>query len=108
MPVITPLQKIERVKKFGGRYITVKVQGNTFDDANQLAQEYVLKHKMAFVHAFNDEEVIAGQGTIGKEIIEELGEKLEVVVVQIGGGGVISGIASDVKEANPKVIVIGV
>ncbi len=105
MPSITPLQKIERVKNFGGSFVTIRVEGDTFDDSNNLAQQYSKKIKAEYIHPFNDEEVISGQGTIGKEIIEE--RKVDFVFIPIGGGGLISGIASYIKEKSPRTIIIG-
>lgn len=106
MPTVTPLQKIDRVKNFGGNYITIRVEGDTFDDANKLAQNYAQKIKAEYIHPFNDEEVIAGQGTIGKEILEK-DSGIDYVIVPIGGGGLISGIALYIKEKHPETLIIG-
>jgi threonine dehydratase len=108
MPVVTPLQKIEKVKHFGGKYGEVKLVGNTYDEASKAAHEYCRKMNAIYVHPFDDSLTIAGQGTIGKEIYEELKGKLDVVVVPVGGGGLISGIATYVKNKNPKIDVVGV
>lgn len=106
MPTVTSLQKIERVKNFGGSFIKIYLEGDTFDDANRLAQDYAKKIKATYVHAFDDEEIIAGQGTIAKEILEEERD-IDFVFVPIGGGGLISGIASYLKEKSPKTVVVG-
>ncbi len=106
MPEITSHQKIKRVVSFGGPFIKICLKGPNFDEANQLAQQYAkITHKV-FVHAFNDETVIAGQGTIAKEILEQ--EKgIDFIFVPVGGGGLISGIASYFKEYSPKTKIIG-
>jgi threonine dehydratase len=90
MPVITPNQKIERVKHFGGEYVNVKLVGNTYDDASDASHQYCDEHGAVYVHAFNDPLTIAGQGTIGKEVYEDLNGKLDMVVAAVGGGGLIS------------------
>jgi len=107
MPEITPKQKINKVMSFGDGFIEIKLIGNTYDEACSFASEYAKKHNSIFVHAFNDEKVIVGQGTIGKEIFEELGEKLDFVICTIGGGGLISGVSTYLKSKNPQINVIG-
>lgn len=106
MPSVTPKQKIAKVRKFGGEYIEIKSEGNTFDEASKLAQEYCQKEGMIFVHAFNDAITIAGQGTIGKEILEQKPDT-DYVICAIGGGGLIGGIGSYVTQVNPNIKVIG-
>jgi threonine dehydratase len=107
MPRITPNQKIEKVKQFGGEYVTVHLIGETFDDAFAASLEYSNKEKAVYVHPFDDTDVIAGQGTVGKEIYQELGKKADVVVIPIGGGGLISGVGSYLKNKNPYITVVG-
>jgi threonine dehydratase len=85
----------------------VVLEGATFDEAAAHASALQQEHGFTSVHAFNDELVIAGQGTVGLEIIEEL-PKVSVVVVPVGGGGLISGIATAVKALRPEARVIGV
>lgn len=108
MPISTPNQKIERVKYFGGEYVKVKLFGDNYDEAKEKAVEYAKEKNMVFVHPFEDEKVIAGQGTIGLEILEDLQEKIDAVFVPIGGGGLISGIAIALKSVLPDVKIIGV
>lgn len=108
MPAITPLQKIDRVRQFGGSYITIKLVGQTFDDASKAAQKFVQETKAIYVHPFNDPATIAGQGTVGKEIYEQLDGKVDVVIAGIGGGGLISGIGTYLKEKNQKIKIVGV
>ena len=104
MPVYTPPSKIIATKSYGA---TVVLEGITYDDAAEAAKKYAKKNKMTFVHAFNDPYVIAGQGTIGLEINEELPE-VDVVLVPIGGGGLIGCIAIALKTLSPHIKIIGV
>lgn len=108
MPVVTPNQKVSKVRNFGGNFAEVRMVGDTFDDAAKAAKEYCEDNNMVFVHPFDDELVIAGQGTIGKEIVEQLEAKPDYVMVAIGGGGMIAGIASALESMSPKTHVIGV
>lgn len=108
MPAITPLQKIERVKQFGGSFVTVKLIGQTYDDASSAAHAFCESTKAIYVHPFNDPLTIAGQGTVGKEIYEQLDGKVDVVVAAIGGGGLISGVGTYLKAKLPKVKIVGV
>lgn len=107
MPEVTPRQKIDKVRKFGGKYVEIVLTGKTFDDANASANEYCTKRKMVFVHPFNDARTISGQGTVGLEIYQEL-SKLDMLVAPIGGGGLISGVSTYLKSKNRNIKVIGV
>ena len=104
LPEFAPLTKIIATKNFGGEVI---LHGNTFDEAVSYSRELQEKHGYTYVHAFDDELVIAGQGTIGLEMVEALPD-LTTVIVPIGGGGLISGIATAVKSLKPNARVIGV
>jgi threonine dehydratase len=104
MPIYTPPTKIIATKSYGA---TVVLEGITYDDAADAAKKFAEEKKMIFVHAFNDDFVIAGQGTIGMEIFEVL-PQVDVVLVPIGGGGLISGIALTLKTLKPNVTIIGV
>lgn len=104
MPLTTPLIKIENTRRLGGRVV---LAGEIFDEAYQEALSIAEREGLAFVHPFNDPLVIAGQGTIGLEILEQVPD-VDVVVVPIGGGGLISGIATAVKERKPSVRVYGI
>jgi len=108
MPVVTPTQKIERVKYFGDGYVQIKLVGQSYDEATLAAKEYSHKTEAIYIPAFDDELVISGQGTIAKEIYETLGGKINFVLVPIGGGGLISGISTYFKEKNKDIEVIGV
>lgn len=107
MPVTTPNQKIEKVKKFGGVFVDIKLVGNTFDEASHASQEYCRERNAVYIHPFDDPHTIAGQGTVGKEIYEELGGKLDAVVACIGGGGLISGISTYIKSVSTHIAVYG-
>lgn len=104
MPRHAPLTKVEATRGFGAEVV---LHGETFDDAAAHAQRLAQQHGYTPVHAFNDQLVIAGQGTIGLELLEALPD-LTCLVVPIGGGGLISGIATAVKTLKPGVRVIGV
>jgi threonine dehydratase len=107
MPEVTPKQKITRVRHFGGEWVTIELVGNTYDEAAHVANKFCLDKGMTFVHPFDNLSTIAGQGTVGYEILEDLPD-VEVFVVPIGGGGLISGIGAYVKHKNPAIQIIGV
>lgn len=108
MPVITPTQKIDKVKHFGHKFVEVQLVGSTYDDASIAAHKYCDEKNAVYVHPFDDPLIIAGQGTIGKEIYEEVESPKELIVITaIGGGGLISGIASYLKQKNPNISIIG-
>ncbi|NLB92098.1 MAG: threonine ammonia-lyase [Bacteroidales bacterium] len=104
MPVFASPLKVIATRAYGAEVVLI---GDTFDDAVNAAVEFGKKSGATFVHPFNDPYIIAGQGTIGLEIFEQLRE-IEDVVVPIGGGGLISGIAIALKQLNPRIRVIGV
>lgn len=108
MPLVTPPQKIERVKYFGQDFVDIELVGNNFDEAEFEARKFAKKEGKIYVHPFDDLDVIFGQGTIGKEIFEQTSGKLDYVLVPVGGGGLISGIALYLKNKNKKIKVIGV
>lgn len=104
MPIYTSPAKVIATKSYGG---TVVLEGATYDDAALAAKNYAEEKKLTFVHAFNDKYVIAGQGTIGIEIFEEL-PTVDTVIIPIGGGGLIGGIALTLKTLKPGIKIIGV
>ena len=107
MPTPTPQQKIERVKNFGGKFVEIQLIGNTYDEASAASKEYCHEKDMIYVHPFNDPLTIAGQGTVAKEIYEDIDGKLDVVVSAIGGGGLISGVSSYFKQKSSHVTIFG-
>ncbi len=108
MPNPTPNQKISKVRKFGKDYVEIILVGDTYDDAYQAALEDQQINKTTFVHPFNDLEVIAGQGTIAAEILDQASEALDYILVAVGGGGLISGVGSYIKTLQPQTKVIAV
>ena len=104
MPKSTPLIKVESTKQYGAEVV---LHGDVYDDAYKKAKELEEKEGYVFVHPFNDEDVLDGQGTIALEILEELPET-DIILVPIGGGGLISGIACAAKILKPEIKIIGV
>lgn len=105
MPVTTPSIKVEAVKSLGGEVI---LHGDTYDDAYAHARQLEKEQQLTFIHPFDDPDVIAGQGTIGMEILEQTNTRISAVFVPVGGGGLISGIAAYIKAVDPGIQVIGV
>ena len=111
MPVTTPLQKIGQVRFFGGKFVTIKLVGDTFDESAKAAQEYTKSEGMTFIDPFDDYNVQAGQGTVAYEIYEqaqEEGVSFDSILVPVGGGGLISGVATYIKDVAPSIEVVGV
>jgi len=104
MPKTTPLIKVQSTKKYGAEVV---LYGDVYDDAYQKAKELEAQEGYVFVHPFDDIDVLEGQGTIALEILEEMPDA-EVIVVPIGGGGLISGIAAAAKMIKPDIKIIGV
>ena len=104
MPESTPLTKVNGVKHFGAEVI---LHGANYDEAYAYATKYADENSLTFVHPFEDEEVIAGQGTVALEILDQCKE-LDSIIIPIGGGGLIAGMATAIKEINPNIEVIGV
>jgi threonine dehydratase len=108
MPATTPRQKISQVKLFGGDRVEVVLTGDTFDDSYAEAVKYTNENGRTFVHPFDDPKIIAGQGTVGMEIMAEMSEEVDYVFAAIGGGGLISGIGTYMKSISPSTKIIGV
>jgi threonine dehydratase len=106
MPITTPQQKISKVIQFGGSYVDVCLEGTTFDDCYEIAKNYSNKTNITFIHPFDDERVIEGQGTVGLEILEDL-HNPDYVIMPVGGGGLAAGVSSYIKEHSPKTKFIG-
>ena len=107
MPAITPKQKINQVKMFGGNNIEIVLTGDTFDDCQTHALEFTKQKQMTFIPPFDHPKVIEGQGTVGKEILDEVTD-LDYIFIPIGGGGLCAGIGEYFKTYAPATKLIGV
>lgn len=105
MPETTPSIKVDAVRDLGGEVILC---GDNYDEAYAHARILAQEQQLTFVHPFDDPDVIAGQGTVGVEILEQATTKIDAVFVPIGGGGLMAGIATYIKESNPEIRIIGV
>ncbi|MED4953594.1 threonine ammonia-lyase IlvA [Paenibacillus macerans] len=108
MPSTTPNQKVKQVKRFGGEHVEVVLTGDTYDDAYEEAMKACTEGGMTFIHPFDDPKIVAGNGTIGMEIMESLNVPADYVFVTIGGGGLVSGVGTYLKTVSPQTKVIGV
>jgi threonine dehydratase len=108
MPQTTPKQKIGQVKMFGRDYIEVILTGDTFDESSERAIEYAEKENAIFIHPFDDYQIIAGQGTAAVEIMNDIHEPVDFVFGSIGGGGLMAGISTYIKNVSPHTKMIGV
>lgn len=108
MPVTTPNQKIDQVKMFGGQFVEVKLFGDSFDDSQKAASEFCIKNNSTFVHPFDDLDVIAGQGTVGLEILDDIDRPIDYLFMPVGGGGLASGVGSVFKNLSPATKLIGI
>lgn len=108
MPKTTPKQKIKQVQLFGKSFVEIVLVGDTFDDAYASAIEYATENYKKFIHPFDDFKVIAGQGTVGLEILSATNQSIDYVFVPIGGGGLAAGLSTVFRELSPKTKIIGV
>ena len=108
MPVTTPRQKIEQVRMFGKEFIEIILTGDTFDAANSAAIAYAKENNKTFIPPFDDPKVMEGQGTIGREILNQSKEPLDYIFVPIGGGGLASGLGAYISQMSPDTKIIGV
>jgi threonine dehydratase len=108
MPTTTPQLKIDAVSRLGGSAVNIVLHGDSYSDACAHALELEKKLKLTFVHPFDDPDVIAGQGTIGMEILRQHNQPIHAIFCAIGGGGLISGVAAYVKQVRPDIKIIGV
>ncbi len=104
MPEATPLIKVSGVKSHGANVI---LHGSNYDEAYEYAMRYTKEHNKIFIHPFADDEIIAGQGTLALEILENL-QEIDMFIIPIGGGGLIAGMATAIKQLRPDIKVIGV
>jgi threonine dehydratase len=108
MPTTTPQVKIDAVNARGGSSVKVVLHGESYSDAYQHALSLEKKHQLTFVHPFDDPDVIAGQGTIAMEILQQHQEPIDAIFLAIGGGGLIAGVGAYIKAIRPEIKVIGV
>ncbi len=105
MPGTTPGIKLDNVRRLGGKVI---LHGDTYDQAEEFARQQVTERQLSFIHPFDDPAVIAGQGTIGAEIVRQHMDPIAAIFVPVGGGGLIAGIAAFIKQIRPEIKIIGV
>jgi threonine dehydratase len=105
MPRTTPDIKVRSVKARGARVV---LQGDSFDEAYAYSQKLVAEKGMTYIHPYDDPEVIAGQGTIGMEILRQMKEPVDAIFVPVGGGGLIAGVAAYIKALRPEIRIVGV
>ena len=108
MPNPTTRQKVDKVKMFGQNFVEVVLTGDTFDDAYRVAMDDCLKNQKVFIHPFEDEKVMEGQGTVGLEILEDMKDAVDFLFLPVGGGGLASGVGSVFKQQSPLTKIIGV
>lgn len=108
MPVTAPQVKVDAVRRFGGAHVEVVLVGDSYSDAQAAAARMQAQHGYTFVHPFDDAAVIAGQATVGMELLRQHAGPLHAVFVPVGGGGLLAGVAGYIKALRPDVKVIGV
>ena len=108
MPSTTPSQKVNKVKFFGKDKVEIILVGDTYDAAADEAKIFMSKHKKQYIHPFDDEKVMEGQGTVGVEILEDCDVAIDYIFIAIGGGGLVSGLGSYFRQMSPKTKIIGV
>lgn len=108
MPVTTPKQKLEQVEMFGGHFVDIKLFGDTFDASKNAALDFAETSGAAFIHPFDDVQIIEGQATVALEILEQKKEATDFVFIPIGGGGLASGISTVFKQLSAETQLIGV
>lgn len=108
MPSVTPKQKVEQTKLFGGDWVTVVLEGDTFDDSSDAAKKFCAAEKKTYIHPFDDPKIIEGQATVGLEILEQTKKPIDYIFVAVGGGGLASGLCAVFKTLSPETKIIGV
>ncbi|MFC5470180.1 threonine ammonia-lyase IlvA [Cohnella suwonensis] len=108
MPATTPRQKINQVRLFGGEFVDIRLTGDTFDDAYAEAIRVSEREELPFVHPFDDPRIVAGNATVGKEIIEGGAPDIDLLLVTIGGGGLAAGVSTYIKAISPSTRIVGV
>jgi threonine ammonia-lyase, biosynthetic, long form len=108
MPVTAPQVKVDAVRRFGGDFVEVLLAGDSYSDAQAAAARIEAERGLVFVHPFDDLDVVAGQATVGMELLRQSSVPLDAVFVPVGGGGLLAGVASCIKTLSPQTKVIGV
>ncbi len=108
MPSTTPKQKINQVQMFGKDHVEVILTGDTYDDANKAAVQDCKQTGMAFIHPFDDKQIIEGQATVGIEMLQDAKEHIDYIFIPVGGGGLAAGVGAYFKQVSPKTKIIGV
>lgn len=108
MPVVTPKQKIDQTKMFGGAWVEVILEGDTFDDSYKASKVFCEEERKTFVHPFDDPKTIEGQATIGLELLSQSKDSIDYVFVAVGGGGLASGLLATFKTMSPHTKIIGI
>lgn len=111
MPVTTPQQKVGQVRFFGGQHVDIQLVGDTFDASAAAARAFTLAEGKTFIDPFDDDDVQAGQGTVAYEILDEARQQdlhFDSILVPVGGGGLIAGVATYLKDQAPEMEIIGV
>jgi threonine dehydratase len=107
MPIITPNQKVNQTKMFGEGYIEIRLTGDTYDDCAITAKKFTEDNGLSFIHPFDDERIIEGQGTVGVEILEDR-QEIDYLFIPVGGGGLAAGTGTYFKTFSPATKIIGV
>ncbi len=108
MPETTPKQKVAQVKMFGGSFVDVHLSGDTFDDSLLVAKSYCQKYQVAFIHPFDDPQIIEGQATIACEILDDCSDIIDYLLLPAGGGGLAAGVSAVFKYLSPTTKIIAV
>ncbi len=108
MPKTTPKQKIKQVQLFGKSFVEIVLTGDTFDDAFHAAKQFATENQLEFIHPFDDLEVIAGQGTVGLEILSEKVPQIDYLLLPVGGGGLAAGVSTVFKKLSPATKIFGI
>lgn len=108
MPTTTPNQKIGQVRMFGQSYVEIVLIGDTYDASYQTASAYCTEKKSTFIHPFDDLDVMAGQGTVGLEVLDQAKETIDYLFLPVGGGGLAAGVSSVFNVLSPTTKIIGI
>lgn len=108
MPAVTPMQKVRKVRSFGKEFVEVVLVGDTYDDAYAESMRAMEEHGLTYVHPFDDRDTIAGQGTVGLEILDQAEQKVDYLLMAVGGGGLSAGVGSVFRQLSDKTVLYGV